>query len=716
MRTSRYYYTKILFFKILFICFVIMILPMKFVQALSIYDINEYSFKQFNSSNTCIKNEYNITGKLFYVKAYKDFYKIKTSDGIFILNNDSVKKYEIAKRDGTIKKRVLAKKHDLAKRYEIVEKSEQTKKYETVKGNKLFKNKSFKNKSLPCEVLEDLNGDIWFSITQYDEDSKVGSEDYMQHKLFKIDKNGKKICYSVIKNPPQVFYKDVFSKLKVDKNNNIWFVINKQDCIEENNEYKIGKVTQKGNISYYAFSNDIKKYIIASDYIWVLLYNDTVDVIDYEGKLINEYNIKGIKDITKDNKEDIWIIQNGSIKKFCDGEFVFKYSVDKSCNRLSVYNINRIAAFGYRKITIIENSKHRDIIVDSYINDNTFVYRNNNGGVVALNTEREYWNLSCEYRDDILAVTNIVNQNGNRISNKNRNGNRNDFQIQRINGGKYFPFYYASHCNGKIFVPCLNSIYLVKNNVLVKYVDLFKSSSSENIIENIKCIETDFDNNLYAITDRNLYIIDTDKNVKKINIWTLIKENDKKSDMKNNLKGNIKNDIKKDIKGDRIFVKILRDGEGRIYIDSMLENNHIIYSVEGENLKKLPNQTIQFENTMYYPINIFINYNDRIDLVYNIRGKYHVYDYDKHKIDNVFNHSSEQINKLFSTIKHVVKAHDGTIFALMDENNLYAKKLNDDDFKRIFAQIDNDYVTSIACDLEGKVYIGTYENGVYVYP
>ena len=704
MRTNRYYYTKILFFKILFICFVIMILSIKFVQALSIHDINEYSFKQFNHSNTCIKNEYNITGKLFYVKAYKDFYKIETSDGIFIINNDSVKKYKIDKRDETVKK------HDLSKRYEIVKKSEQTKKYETVKGNRLFK-----NKLLPCEVLEDLNGDIWFSITQYDEDYQVGSEDYIQHKLLKIDENGKKICYSVIKNTPQMFYKDVFSKLKVDKNNNIWFVINKQDCFEENNEYKIGKVTQKGNISYYTFSDDIKKYIIVSNNIWVLLSNDIVDVIDYEGKLINEYNIKGIKDITKDNNEDIWIIQNGSIKKFCNGKFVFKYSVDKSCNRLSVYNSNRIAAFGYRKITIIENSKHRDIIVDSYINDSTFVYRNNNGRVVALNTEREYWNLSYEYRDDILAITNIVNKDRNRISNKNKNGNMNDFQIQRINGGKYFPFYNAIHCDGKIFIPCLNSIYLVKNNELVKYVDLFESSSSENIIENIKCIETDFDNNLYAITDRNLYIIDTDKNVKKINILTLIKGNDKKSDIKNNLKGNIKNNIKRDIKGDRIFVKILRDGEGRIYVDSMLENSHIIYSIEGENLNKLPNQIIQFKNTMYYPVNVFLNCNNKIDLVYNISDNYHVYDYYKHKIDNVFSNSSGQINKLFPTIKHVVKAHNGTIFALMDENNLYAKKLNNDDFKRIFAQIDNDYVTSIACDLDGKVYIGTYENGIYVY-
>ena len=631
--TSRYYYIKIFFLSLM-----IMSVSIKYAHASQIDDINVHSFKQYNHGNTCVQNEFNITGKLLNVRVFKNSYRIKTSDGAFILENNSVEKDE-----------------------------------------------TDKDKILPSERIEDLNGDMWFSTTQHNYYSETGLEEGIRHKLFKIDSDGRKICYAVIKNPPRIFYKDVFSKLKVDKKNNIWFIINKQDCIEKENEYKLGKVTQTGNISYYEFSNEITDYIITSDNIWVLLNDGTVDVINYKGKLIEEYNFRGISDITKDSGENIWILQNGAIKKYCDGKFELKYNVDKSYNRLNVYDDNRIAAFGYRKVTLIEKSKHKDIIIDSYVNDSTFVIRNNDGKVVILNAERDDWNISYEYRDDTLGITTF-----NDVDNDAEN-----FKINRIKGGKNVPFYYSSVCGDKIFVPCLNSIYLLENNELIKYAVFSSLSSSEGKGENIKYITADSDNNLYAITNNKLYIIDRNRKIKEFNIWALTKESN--------------------INDDRIFVKLLRDRQGKIYVDSALENKHIIYSIEGGILKEIPNQVLQIKEKIYYPINVFINNNNEIDMVYDFDGKYVVYDYEKHRIDSVFNNQNKEVNKLLPTIKQMVKAYDDTIFVIMDENVLYAKMPYNDRLKKITNQINNASITSIASDKKGNVYIGTYDNGIYVY-
>lgn len=675
--------------------FILTILPISFftesIEAHNKEDNFQNLYNQYSKNNTWKKNKYNIEGKIINIKQSHNSSTVLTEKGLYFIKNGQATKYDL--NNVSYNSHIRTKGNDIYFTPYLQDYSYYYMLRIDVNNN--FNEKIKLHGEEMCfdkydnELIEgaaDFDGNSWFSVLEYNFDKENYYDSHKIYKLLRINNKGEVKEFLRLKNKSNTFYNDAFTDMTIDKNNNLWFKITEYNYLDNSTLYKLGRVNEIGDMQFYSFDDVIINYcILKNGDIWAIEGEKRVLNIDRQGDLIKKFEMNNVKDITKDENDNIWIVHENSIKKLENNYFNSKYKVEEGINRLSVLNDNKIMAAGIKDITLIDGGSKESIIVDNYIDNSAFVISDDSGNIKILSAEEDKWRIKKEYRDEDLKITEIKGYN--------------DFEIEHLKEGKYLPYFYSTFYKEHIYIPAYNIIYRVNGCEKEKYVELDLCGELDSVYDGyLKNLEIDDYGNIYSVSDNKLYKISSTKEIKIIDI----------DEITENL----------NLDGYRFYKKLLKDNEGNIYAVVNINEYEVLYNVCDlyaiKQIKKFVYKNNGFE---YYPLNIFVNENNEIEAVYRQKDKNKVYKLEKGKLieDVRFNYENEYAAKGFTTISKMVKSADEKIFVIMYGNSLFVKDEGNEYFHEVYDLLDYKYVNSIEIDKNGRIYIGTYDYGVICY-
>ncbi|MCY6484603.1 Ig-like domain-containing protein [Clostridium aestuarii] len=266
-----------------------------------------------------------------------------------------------------------------------------------------------------------------------------------------------------------------------------------------------------------------------------------------------------------------------------------------------------------------------------------------------------------------------------------------DGELKVINNGIAGNYKEAALYNNELYFLSKNSVYKFKDNNLEEYVKI-SSNDYDDGIKQLIDIKFDNNGNLYILGNNVIYVIDTDKNIHRINILEM------------NLNEEIRNN------------KLLKDNSGIIYLVSRTWEKKV-------KLFKLDNQNCRQVNFRLKdgrePVNIFLNENDELEFVYyDDENDYMVYKLDENNMmekDMKFNNQGSSMMEAYSAINELKKTKAGKLVLWIGSNMLYIKEAGEEYFKCAYDVAPNDHITSMITGADGKIYIGTYNEGIICY-
>ncbi|MCY6370894.1 Ig-like domain-containing protein [Clostridium ganghwense] len=648
--------------------FIVTLLPVGFlvesVQAAEGYET-------YNEEKTSIQNKYDIDGEILQVKQYDDYSLALTGDALYFIENGKAKKYDLGKMDifpstkiNRNGKYIYLTPYRRNSAYKLL--SIDTEKFEA-KSNLINQYIDFEPYSCRLqEVAIDSNNNKWFSVYRRDK---------LKYELLRVDNTQNSSANTVAEFDwdRKFHYDDAFTNLKVDSNNNAWFKITQNDYKAK--KYMLGRVSQGGTVQKFNFEDYIKGYEIANDGTLWAAAGDKVIHFDKSGKIIKEFKVPKVKDISIDKTGNVWALDNNSVKQLINDQFKEEYKASKNSKEINVESKSKIAIRDVKGLKLINGNNEEEVMVSSYVNNYAFVLKDKSNDIRILSDNYKY-SEEDKLKDDILVETTL------------KNG---EFKINNTVATNYRTYEGAVLYKNEVYLPSYNSVYKITNNSLEEYIKLIKDNSSDTFKE-VRAME--FDNNelLYVLGTDKIYIVDKNKNVEEISLSEI---NDGKKAYRYNL---------------------LKDNQGKIYlVTKTLDKKVCLYELKGKDYKKINYRLSSGKE----PSDIFLSENDELEFVYNAaENGYMVYKLDGNNMmakDMRFANQGASLMETYSEINGLEKTGDGKLVLWVDSNMIYTKDKGADNFVCNYDIKTDDYITSMETGSDGRVYIGTYCEGIICY-
>ncbi|MFU0825268.1 Ig-like domain-containing protein [Clostridium sp.] len=646
--------------------FILTLLPMGFLSK-EVQAIEDY--KKYDSSSTKIANKYNIEGKILKLKQYEDYTLALTGDSLYFIQDGKAKKYNLGKIDifpstniERSGKYIYLTPYRTNSMYKLL----------TIDSEKFTGESNFVNEYISFndttnnklqEVIIDSSKNKWFSV--YNSAEGI-------YNLLKVENTEGVAEKSVrtLKVSKSFNYDDAFTDLKSDSNEGIWFKVTENDS--KTKKYMLTRIYKDDTDKTYTFDDDIVNYVIGNDdSVWVI-HKDKIVHVAESGKVLKEFKGTNLKDIEKDVKGNVWVLDGDKIEEIVYDEIKEKYTVSKDSKEFSIEDENNIAVRNTRGFTLISKGEMEDTIVGSYVSNSAVVLKDKISDVRIIS---DNYNYDEDYKnsDDVLLEVTLKN---------------NKFNIENNTGSKFKSYISAVIYNDEVYFVCDDIVYKLKDNSIEEYVKLNNEEGYMNYTSSIT-----FDDNgyLYAVGEEKLYVVDKDKKVEEIELSKLHSYDDV------------------------IYNKLIKDKNDDVYLITKALNGVKLNKLNGSQYRAINYRSQNGDE----PINIFLNENDELEFVCgdNLSG-YKVYRLDENltpQEDLRFSGQGSSLTENYPEIRKLEETGDGKLILWIGYNMLYAKEKNSDKFIGLYDIEANDNITSMVSGNDGKVYIGTYESGVLSY-
>jgi hypothetical protein len=626
-------------------------------------------YKKYDSSSTKIANKYNIEGKILKLKQYEDYTLALTGDSLYFIQDGKAKKYNLGKIDifpstniERSGKYIYLTPYRTNSMYKLL----------TIDSEKFTGESNFVNEYISFndttnnklqEVIIDSSKNKWFSV--YNSAEGI-------YNLLKVENTEGVAEKSVrtLKVSKSFNYDDAFTDLKSDSNEGIWFKVTENDS--KTKKYMLTRIYKDDTDKTYTFDDDIVNYVIGNDdSVWVI-HKDKIVHVAESGKVLKEFKGTNLKDIEKDVKGNVWVLDGDKIEEIVYDEIKEKYTVSKDSKEFSIEDENNIAVRNTRGFTLISKGEMEDTIVGSYVSNSAVVLKDKISDVRIIS---DNYNYDEDYKnsDDVLLEVTLKN---------------NKFNIENNTGSKFKSYISAVIYNDEVYFVCDDIVYKLKDNSIEEYVKLNNEEGYMNYTSSIT-----FDDNgyLYAVGEEKLYVVDKDKKVEEIELSKLHSYDDV------------------------IYNKLIKDKNDDVYLITKALNGVKLNKLNGSQYRAINYRSQNGDE----PINIFLNENDELEFVCgdNLSG-YKVYRLDENltpQEDLRFSGQGSSLTENYPEIRKLEETGDGKLILWIGYNMLYAKEKNSDKFIGLYDIEANDNITSMVSGNDGKVYIGTYESGVLSY-
>jgi hypothetical protein len=626
-------------------------------------------YKKYDSSSTKIANKYNIEGKILKLKQYEDYTLALTGDSLYFIQDGKAKKYNLGKIDifpstniERSGKYIYLTPYRTNSMYKLL----------TIDSEKFTGESNFVNEYISFndttnnklqEVIIDSSKNKWFSV--YNSAEGI-------YNLLKVENTEGVAEKSVrtLKVSKSFNYDDAFTDLKSDSNEGIWFKVTENDS--KTKKYMLTRIYKDDTDKTYTFDDDIVNYVIGNDdSVWII-HKDKIVHVAESGKVLKEFKGTNLKDIEKDVKGNVWVLDGDKIEEIVYDEIKEKYTVSKDSKEFSIEDENNIAVRNTRGFTLISKGEMEDTIVGSYVSNSAVVLKDKISDVRIIS---DNYNYDEDYKnsDDVLLEVTLKN---------------NKFNIENNTGSKFKSYISAVIYNDEVYFVCDDIVYKLKDNSIEEYVKLNNEEGYMNYTSSIT-----FDDNgyLYAVGEEKLYVVDKDKKVEEIELSKLHSYDDV------------------------IYNKLIKDKNDDVYLITKALNGVKLNKLNGSQYRAINYRSQNGDE----PINIFLNENDELEFVCgdNLSG-YKVYRLDENltpQEDLRFSGQGSSLTENYPEIRKLEETGDGKLILWIGYNMLYAKEKNSDKFIGLYDIEANDNITSMVSGNDGKVYIGTYESGVLSY-
>lgn len=633
---------------------------------------NQLEVQSYNNSNTYIDNKYDIHGTVYDVKQYNDCFVILTDRGLYQVKGSAVTKLNI----NSIQKNCVISKLDNSyaitpyfnnNKYSILDVDMQQNSINEDNIEKYIP--SFDNDYKLKEVAFNSNNDMCFSV---EETSSYGQAPY---KLISVGKNGgflelAKLDYA-------------FSNLSFDKNNNVWFKYVQKTSDETESKYMLGKVSQKGEMISVNLNTPIINYKIAPDGSAWIISNNKIIHVDDSGNIVKSYDGENVKAIDIDSQDNIWIIDNGAVKKFEGDSFIAKYQLSADKSDLSIYKDGKLVASSTTGFTIIDGDKVEQVETRSNIEKNaTALAVPSKSGIYNSVTVKILSGYEDSNGDD------TSNNLSLRLAEKDIHDN---FTSSYIPNDKKLDVAQAVAFNKDIFVPAGKKIYKLTDTSCEEYGKL---NLSDNINENINKLFVDGKGNFIILGNLSIYKLNKDSIISLVDI--------------NNIKSQFS------LPEDSKIKKIFKDDGGSFYIMFEYNNEKGEANVKFLNITDLTNIrdiTPKVDNSKF--VNAFVDESGGIGYVF------YSYSEKKNKVghifgstlmtDDIFKGQDENFYEKSADINRVKVTKKGTYLMILGDKNLYIKRPVDGKFVQYS---ENQYINNLVADDDGGFYVGSYKGEV----
>ncbi|WP_085829496.1 Ig-like domain-containing protein [Clostridium massiliodielmoense] len=465
-------------------------------------------------------------------------------------------------------------------------------------------------------------------------------------------------------------YNNTVTNLKTDNKENYYFKT-KETNKDGKITYMIVKVSKDGKTDKVPIESDINDYEIEEDGSLWIADNEKISHISLNGKLIRAYREENIKTITKDNNGSIWVLKGDCIKEIHNDKIRKAYTVSGDSKEISVDSKENLAVKNTRGFTIMKHGKTEEVIIDSYVQNSALVLKDKDSDIRILSDN--YSQYSDETLNDDVVLDVSLNDDKFNINNKAVT--------------KFANYYNAIIYDGKVYFAQYNTLYTLKNNSMKEYVKFNKSEYNEFASD----IKADKDGNMYVLGNKNIYVIDKNKNVSNIPLEKIY-----------SFKSVDENLLKNDKNNDVYF--ITKSGE-----------NIKFNKLEGKNFRAVNFRAQDGKE----PVNVFLNENNEFEFVYkDNKTEYKVYKLDENFLpeeDDRFNNEGISLMKTYRDINKLSRTDDGKLVLWIGKNMVYTKNRVDEKFIGLYDIPSTDKITSMVKGNDGRVYIGTINSGVICY-
>lgn len=627
--------------------------------------------ESYNNSNTVIGNKYEILGTVYSAKQYTDCILVLTDKGLYQIKNGNVTKQYFT---GIQKNSVVYKLNSsdsIAPYYNnkysilnVTDLQQNNINEDFVENYIPLFDKSYK----PLEVVLDTNGNMCFSTVEISDNAQV-----KEYKLINVNKNG------ILKETGKS--DSAFTNISFDKNNNVWFKTVKSKVANEGTENKciLGKVSESGEVTFIDLNASILNYKIATDgSLWAISENKIIHS-DNNGNIIKSYDGSNLKAIDIDSEDNVWVNDNGSIRKLEDDLLVEKYKTTADKTNLSVYKEGKLIASSTAALTIVDGGNIEEIDTRSVIEKNAVVLNlPSEDGKYGSTTVK----ILSGYED--YSEDNTPNNLSVRLTEKKRDGK---FVSTYIPNDKKIDITHAVAYNKDIYVPLGKKIYKLTDKGFEEYTKL---NLTDNIEENINDLKVDGYGNFVVIGNLSIYKLNKDGITSLVDI----------------------NAIKKNfsLPEDSTIKKLFADESKNIYLMMTYKNEKgepAFKILNINDLNKISDGTPKVDN--YRFVNAFTNesgsieyvfysFNEKKNVVGTVFGTTFTSDKRFDKQEDNFYEKCADINSLKVTDKKIC-------LMIMDNTSLYMKQKDDTKFVKYSS---SSYINNLAQDDYSGVYVGSY--------